>query len=100
MCAFARPGAGPPSAVRVQRRRNALVTITAQLRARPHTRYTLVGGSCSGRSRYRQANGLTDPHGNADMRARPLPWSHPVAQRAEPLQRPRIPSKIRPSVRR
>ena len=48
--------------------RNALVTITAHLRgARPHTRYTLIGGSCSSRSRYRWAAGITDARGNADL---------------------------------
>jgi UPF0716 family protein affecting phage T7 exclusion len=48
--------------------RNALVTITAHLRGgRPQTRYSLIGGSCSGRSRYRWATGLTDAHGNADL---------------------------------
>jgi len=48
--------------------RNASVTITAHLRgARPHTRYTLIGGSCSGRSRYRWATGITDARGNAEL---------------------------------
>jgi hypothetical protein len=48
--------------------RRASVTITARLRgARPHTRYTLIGGSCSGRSRYRWATGITNAHGNADL---------------------------------
>jgi len=48
--------------------RNALVTITAHLRGgRPHTRYTLTGGSCSGSARYRWATGRTDAHGNADL---------------------------------
>jgi hypothetical protein len=48
--------------------RHAWVTITADLRGgRPHTRYTLIGGSCSGGSRYRWATGITDAHGNADL---------------------------------
>jgi hypothetical protein len=48
--------------------RHASVTITAHLRGgRPHTRYTLIGGSCSGRSRYRWATGITDAHGSADL---------------------------------
>jgi len=47
---------------------DASVTITAHLRGgRPHTRYTLIGGSCSSRSRYRWATGITDAHGNADL---------------------------------
>jgi UPF0716 family protein affecting phage T7 exclusion len=48
--------------------RHASVTITAHLRGgRPHSRYTLTGGSCSGRSRYRWATGVTDAQGNADL---------------------------------
>jgi hypothetical protein len=48
--------------------RDASVTITAHLRGGlPHTRYTLIGGSCFGRSRYRWATGITDAHGNADL---------------------------------
>jgi hypothetical protein len=44
------------------------VTITAHLHGgRPHTRYTLIGGSCSRSSRYRWATGITDAHGNADL---------------------------------
>ena len=47
---------------------HASVTITAHLQGgRPHTRYTLIGGSCSGRSRYRWATGITDAHGNAEL---------------------------------
>jgi len=53
--------ANPPARI-------ALVTITAHLRGgRPRTRYTLIGGSCSGRSRYRWATGLTDSQGTADL---------------------------------
>jgi len=48
--------------------RYASVTITARLRGgRPHTRYALIGGSCSGRSRYRWATGITDAYGNAEL---------------------------------
>jgi hypothetical protein len=44
------------------------VTIMAHLQGgRPHTRYTLIGGSCFRRSRYRWATGITDAHGNADL---------------------------------
>jgi hypothetical protein len=48
--------------------RQAYVTIMASLGGgRPHTRYALVGGSCSGTSRYRWAAGITNAHGHADL---------------------------------
>jgi len=34
---------------------------------RPHTRYTLTGGSCSGGPRHQWAGGVTDARGNAEL---------------------------------
>lgn len=45
-------------------------TVTAHISAgRPHTRYTLTGGSCSNYShRHLWAAGITNAHGSADLR--------------------------------
>jgi hypothetical protein len=44
------------------------IVIIAHIRgARPHTRYALIGGSCSSRSHLQRAIGVTDAHGTGEL---------------------------------
>jgi hypothetical protein len=46
----------------------AYLTVTAHISGgRPHTRYTLLWGSCSGTSLQQSATGVTDAYGRADL---------------------------------
>ncbi len=48
--------------------RQAYLTVTANIiGGRPHTRYTLLWGSCPGTSLQQSATGVTDAYGRADL---------------------------------
>jgi hypothetical protein len=48
--------------------RQAYLTMTAHITGgRPHTRYTLLWGSCSGTALQQSATGVTDANGRADL---------------------------------
>jgi hypothetical protein len=48
--------------------RQGYLTVTANITGgRPHTRYTLLWGSCSSTSLQQSATGVTDANGSADL---------------------------------